>query len=125
MNKWYEDLNKSPLTPPAWVFGPAWGILYLLMAISLFLYYRSSGRTQIGLILFGVQLALNLLWSRLFFGERLLCGSFVNIFLLNILVFFTYGEFAKASRMAANLLVPYMIWIFFAAYLNLYICLKN
>lgn len=124
MNKWYENLNKSSLTPPAWVFGPVWASLYTLMGISL-ITYLNSGYTTRGLLLFGAQLIINLMWSGLFFGKRLICGSLINVAVMNILVFFTYLEFRKSSIIAANLLLPYMVWILLAAYLNLYICVNN
>lgn len=124
MNEWYKNLKKSMLTPPAYVFGPIWATLYLLMTISLII-YLNAGYTTRGLILFGSQLAINLMWSGLFFGQRLICGSLLNVIIMNILVFFTYVEFKKSSTIAANLLLPYMIWILLAAYLNLYICVNN
>jgi tryptophan-rich sensory protein len=124
MNKWYENLKKSSLTPPSYVFGPVWASLYTLMGISLIV-YLNSGYTTRGLILFGAQLAINLMWSGLFFGQRLICGSVLNVAVMNILVFFTYLEFKKSSAIAANLLLPYMAWILLAAYLNLYICVNN
>lgn len=124
MNEWYKNLKKSALTPPAYVFGPIWATLYLLMTISLII-YLNAGYTTRGLILFGAQLAINLMWSGLFFGRRLICGSLLNVLIMNILVFFTYVEFKKSSTIAANLLLPYMVWILLAAYLNLYICVNN
>jgi tryptophan-rich sensory protein len=124
MNKWYENLKKSSLTPPSYVFGPVWASLYTLMGVSLIV-YLNSGYTTRGLILFGAQLAINLMWSGLFFGQRLICGSVLNVAVMNILVFFTYLEFKKSSAIAANLLLPYMAWILLAAYLNLYICVNN
>jgi tryptophan-rich sensory protein len=124
MNKWYENLKKSSLTPPSYVFGPVWASLYTLMGISLIV-YLNSGYTTRGLILFGAQLAINLMWSGLFFGQRLICGSVLNVAVMNILVFFTYLEFKKSSAIAANLLLPYIAWILLAAYLNLYICVNN
>ena len=124
MNKWYDNLKKSSLTPPAWVFGPVWSTLYTLMAISL-LVYLNSKYTTLGLILFGAQLIINIMWSTLFFGKRLICGSLANVLIMNVLVFFTYKEFRKSSIIAANLLLPYMAWILLAAYLNWYICVNN
>jgi tryptophan-rich sensory protein len=124
MNKWYENLKKSSLTPPAWVFGPVWASLYTLMAISL-LVYLNSKYTTLGLVLFGAQLLINITWSTLFFGKRLICGSFANVLIMNVLVLFTYREFRKSSLIAANLLLPYMAWILLAMYLNWYICVNN
>jgi benzodiazapine receptor len=124
MTDWYRLLKKSSLTPPSYVFGPVWTVLYILMIISLIIYLQSNYTIR-GLTLFGAQLAINLLWSPLFFGKHLICLSFINVAMMNILVFLTYLEFKKSSLIAANLLIPYMIWILLAAYLNLYICVKN
>lgn len=124
MNKWYENLNKSALTPPAWVFGPVWGILYTLMFLSLAIYLNTK-YTRVGLILFVIQLIINLMWTSLFFEKKLICGSVINVVILNILVFLTFREFRKSSILASSLLIPYMIWILFALYLNVYICLNN
>ncbi len=124
MSDWYKSLKKSALTPPSYVFGPVWTALYILMFISLIIYLQSNYTTR-GLTLFGAQLAVNLLWSPLFFGKQLICLSFVNVIIMNILVFLTYIEFKKSSVLASNLLLPYMIWILLAAYLNLYICINN
>lgn len=124
MSDWYKSLKKSTLTPPSYVFGPVWTALYTLMIISLIIYLQSKYTTR-GLTLFGAQLAVNLLWSPLFFGKQLICLSLVNVIIMNVLVFLTYIEFKKSSLIAANLLIPYMIWILLAAYLNLYICINN
>jgi benzodiazapine receptor len=124
MNDWYKNLKKSSLTPPAWVFGPIWFTLYTMMTISLF-FYLNSNYSRLGLVLFGAQLLINLTWSGLFFGKRLICGSLITVIIMNILVFLTYLEFRKSSITAANLLIPYMIWILLAMYLNFYICVNN
>lgn len=124
MNVWYNNLKKSSLTPPAWVFGPVWFVLYSLMIIS-FIIYLNSNFTNIGILLFIIQFILNILWSELFFKNRLLCISAVNNFIMNILVIFTYLEFRKSSIFAANLLIPYLAWILLALYLNIYICFMN
>ncbi len=124
MNEWYKTLKKSSLTPPAWIFGPVWSLLYTLIAISLLVYLNSNYTTK-GMLLFGAQLIINLMWSELFFSKRLLCGALLNVVVMNILVFFTYLEFKKSSTTAAILLLPYMVWILLAAYLNLYICINN
>jgi benzodiazapine receptor len=124
MNIWYESLQKSSLTPPNYIFSAVWTVLYILITISLIIYLKSN-YTKSGLILFILQLILNLIWPRLFFSKRLICGSLLNIILMNIFVFLTYNEFKKSSLIAANLLIPYMIWILFAFYLNLFICVNN
>lgn len=121
---WYDSLNKSPLTPPSWIIGQVWSVLYMLMILSLFVYIRTSPTPQ-GLALFFIQLFFNLTWSKLFFVEKVVCVSLVNIIFMNIFVFLTIIEFRKTSKVASNLLVPYMLWILFAMYLNYYICTNN
>lgn len=125
MKQWYDNLKKSTLTPPAWVFGPVWTLLYILMVASFIIYLNSASYTTKGILLFTAQLVINLLWSPLFFGKRLICVSLLNVILMNALVFSTYLEFKKSSHVAANLLIPYMVWILLAMYLNFYICINN
>jgi tryptophan-rich sensory protein len=124
MNTWYDKLKKSPITPPSWVVRTVWSILYSLMIISLIV-YLSSNYTRKGLILFFCQLTINLLWAQLFFNRRMICASVVNIVFMNIFVVLTYIEFRKSSKIAANLLLPYIAWILLALYLNYYICVNN
>jgi benzodiazapine receptor len=106
---WYATLAKPSFNPPAWVFGPVWTTLYLLMGISLYLVWRTRGvteRRRTALIVFFVQLILNALWSYIFFGLRNPGAAVVEIFV------------RKLSRPAAWLLVPYILWVTFAAVLN-------
>ncbi len=124
MNIWYKELNKSNLTPPDYIFGIVWSILYTLIAISFFI-YTNTFYTNKGLILFNIQLILNLTWPYLFFQKRLICWAFINLVLLNIFAWMTYKEFFKYSKVSSYLLIPYLIWIFFALYLNSYICFNN
>jgi benzodiazapine receptor len=123
-NIWYNKLKKSKLTPPSWVFGYVWPILYSLMVVSFFIYVNAK-YTITGIILFLTQLAINLTWNWMFFTQHLLCFSFAHLALLNIFVLLTYIEFSRASATASLILIPYMIWILFALYLNYYICMNN
>ena len=125
---WYEALAKPELAPPNWVFGPAWTTLYLLMGISALLVWRKGfglKNVQTALILFGVQLVLNTFWSIIFFGLRAPGAAFVTIILLWVTIFATIIAFSKISRPAAWLLVPYILWVSFAAYLNYSIWVMN
>jgi tryptophan-rich sensory protein len=117
---WYPTLAKPPLAPPAWVFGPVWTTLYTLMAIAAWLVWRRGGwRSQSGpLALFLVQLALNVAWSGLFFGLRSPGLAFGEIVLLWLAIAATASQFWRQSRAAALLLVPYLLWVTFAGYLN-------
>ena len=124
MNLWYNNLKKSNITPPAYVFTPVWILLYTLMTISLIFYLRSNYTIK-GLVLFSIQFILNILWSPIFFSKHLICSSTLVNLGMNIFLYYTYVEFRKSSTIASNLLIPYMIWIALALYLNFYICLNN
>lgn len=119
-DSWYDGLQKSPLTPPSWTFGVIWPALYLLMGLAAALVYRSAARRQdkrAALNLFAVQLIVNLTWSWVFFKLHMIGGAAVHIAILWILVLVTLLSFRKVSRAAAVLLLPYMLWVSFAAYL--------
>jgi len=125
---WYASLNKPFFTPPNWLFGPAWTTLYLLMGISLYLVWEKSGKdkkAKTAIIIFASQLALNILWSVIFFGLRLPFPAFVEIIALWLAIFFTIRAFYPISKKAAWLLVPYICWVSFAAALNLAVALLN
>ena len=118
---WATALAKPALTPPAWVFGPVWTTLFLLMGVAAFLVWRkgiAAKGVKLALAAFLVQLALNLFWSVLFFALREPGYAFVEIIVLWAAIFATIAAFAKISRAAAWLLVPYILWVSFAAYLN-------
>ena len=117
---WYQSLIQPPLAPPAWIFSPVWTILYILMAISLFLYARKSAykNKSWGYVLFFTQLLVNFAWTPAFFGVKNIVLALAIIILLDILVLFTIIEFAKISKTASRLLIPYFVWILFATYLN-------
>jgi len=115
---WYATLIRPELAPPNWVFGPVWVTLYLLMGIAAFLVWRKDRRLNKALILFVLQLVLNSLWSIIFFGMQALGAAFVEIVFLWLAIIATIIAFQKISRTAAWLLVPYILWVSFAAYLN-------
>ena len=117
---WYETLNKPELTPPAWIFSPVWIVLYALIFLSLFLVIRS--KTEINktnaIVLFLTQLLFNFLWTPTFFYWQNITMSFVIIILLLVFLMLTIIYFYKISKVSAILLIPYLIWICFAVYLN-------
>lgn len=116
---WYSKLNKPSFNPPGWIFGPVWTILYLLMGISLYLVWTSGKKgIKAAIIIFAVQLSLNLLWSILFFGMQKPFAAFIEIILLWIAILVTIIVFYKISPIAAYLLIPYILWVSFAAVLN-------
>ncbi len=121
---WYASLKKPTFNPPNEVFSPVWITLFVLMGISLYLVWRKpikEPQIKIALIIFFVQLALNTLWSILFFGLRLPFLVFVEIILLWIAIFLTIMKFFKVSKWAGILLFPYILWVSFAAVLNFFL----
>jgi len=120
-----NSLNQSKLTPPSYVFRYVWPILYILIIASFIVYVSAGKYTSTGIILYISQFIFNLSWPFLFFEKRLICLSFFQLAILNVLVFFTYKEFIQSSMFAGYLLIPYMLWILFALYLNYYICVNN
>jgi len=122
---WYATLNKPFFTPPSWVFAPAWITLYTMMGLSLFLVWsKSRGKLNV-FTPFAVQLALNAIWSAVFFGLKSPAAAFMVIMLLWLAIAWTIKSFRMVSRTAALLLVPYLLWVTFAALLNWSITLVN
>ena len=117
---WYRDLVKPSWTPPAWVFGPAWTLLYTLMAIAAWLVLRRIGQTSVTvpLLLFGVQLAFNVAWSLLFFGARQPGWAMLDLTLLWLSIGATLLSFWGVSPAAGALLIPYLLWVSYASTLN-------
>lgn len=124
---WYMELIKPSLTPPSWVFAPVWVTLFVLMGISLFLVWkeRNSFSKFAGIWFFFIQLALNALWSTLFFGLQNPGAALIEIIFLWVSILATIIIFAKVSRTAAWLMLPYLVWVSFALYLNYAIWLLN
>lgn len=125
---WYATLIKPVLNPPSWIFGPVWTTLYALMGISAFLIWRNGlNRSDIrkALSVFGLQLILNALWSIVFFGLQSPAWAFVNIVAMWIVIIWTMILFYKISKPAMWLLLPYILWVSFAGYLNYSIWMLN
>ena len=114
----YAELNKPSWAPPAWVFGPVWSALYALMGVAAWLVWRSPGSKGVALGLFGAQLAVNALWSWLFFAWHRGALASVEVVVLLGLIVATIAAFRHASRAAALLLVPYLLWVSFASVLT-------
>jgi benzodiazapine receptor len=116
---WYPRLRKPVGTPPSWVFGPVWTTLYVLMAISAWLVWRAFGRgAHPALLIFFAQLALNVAWSGIFFGSRMPGAALLEIVILWLAVAFNIFVFFLLLPVSAYLLLPYLGWVTYAAYLN-------
>ncbi|QEG28285.1 TspO/MBR family protein [Gemmata obscuriglobus] len=127
VGSWYEHLPKPDWTPPNWVFGPVWTVMYALMAVAASIVWVSRACDDIccPLSAFGAQLVLNLAWSVCFFGLHSPLLGFLDVCLLWVLVGVTVAEFFLVSRVAGLLLIPYWLWVTFAAILNAAIVMKG
>ena len=127
VREWYSTLIKPSFNPPNKLFGPVWTVLYILMGISLFRIsdlVKSKERNQ-ALIVFGIQLVLNFLWSILFFKFHLIGLALVDIILLWIAIFIMILQFRKLDAVSSFLQIPYLLWVSFASILNISILYLN
>ena len=117
---WYYNLTKPPLAPPEWIFLAVWSILYFSMLVALLLYlFKPAQNKKSGYIYFAVQLILNLLWTPAFFYLQNIILALIVIILLDIFVILTIKSFYKVSKISGLILMPYLLWILFATYLNI------
>ena len=124
----YKEFNQPPLSPPGWVFPVVWSILYLLMGYASWRVLVSSKEEPLirkALTIYGIQLFLNFLWSPVFFGLRWYLTAFFLLIGLWIAIFITMRKFLRVDEKAGDLLLPYLLWVCFAAYLNLGVYLLN
>lgn len=118
---WYPTLVKPIFKPPNWIFAPVWTLLYIMMGIAAGLVWTSNSDEKTvkkALGFFAIQLALNALWSYLFFGLHNPLLALVEIVLLWLIIFETYNQFKKIDKIAGMLLLPYLAWVSFATILN-------
>ena len=124
----FDTVQKPPLSPPAWLFPVAWTILYVLMGIASYRIYTARAeqyRINRALLLYGVQLAFNFCWTLIFFNLGAYTFAFVWLAALLALIVLTAARFAGIDRPAAFLMLPYILWVAFAGYLNLGIAILN
>ena len=114
---WYAALAKPSWNPPGWIFGPVWTALYLMMATAAWLVWKSDGWGK-SLWLYLTQLALNAAWTPIFFGAHLLGWAFMEILFMWLAILLTLLAFRRVHKTAALLLLPYLAWVTFAAFLN-------
>lgn len=125
---WYTTLQKPVFSPPNWIFGPVWTLLYLMMGVSLYIFWNTKTNTKErhqGFSLFFVQLALNVLWSLLFFGLKSPIAAFIGIIILWFAIYLTIRKFLQVSKFAGWFLIPYLAWVSFATILNFSIAVLN
>ena len=125
---WYASLKKPHYTPPNRAFGPVWTSLYILMGISVFLVWQkglSTNGALLAFVLFWIQLAINALWSVIFFGMKSKGGGVITIIILWLLILATIVSFFRVTVWAGGLLIPYIVWVSIASYLNIGIWMLN
>ncbi len=128
---WYANIVKPSFNPPNWVFGPVWTILFIMMGIALYFVWvknrtkDNSKYKNLAYWFFGIQLALNTLWSILFFGLHCPLCSLVEIFILLVAIIVTIIYFFKVNKVAGWLMIPYLFWVSFATILNFAIVILN
>ena len=124
----YGTLVQPPLSPPGWVFPVVWTVLYLLMGYASYRVLTSGANSadiRRAWLFYGLQLLANFIWPLLFFGGKLYLTSLLWLIVLWILIFLTIWTFSKVDERAGDLLIPYILWVTFAAYLNLGVYLLN
>lgn len=124
----FEMINKPPLSPPAILFPIVWSILYILMGLASYFVYVSDsaqGTKRVALTLYGIQLFFNFMWSILFFNLEAYLGSFVWLVVMLVLIIATTALFYAIDKKAGYLMIPYILWVTFAGYLNLAIYFLN
>jgi len=121
----FESINKPAWAPPGWLFPVVWTILYILMGIASYLVLTSGKPGDTALTVYGIQLVFNFFWSIIFFNLKLYLFAFIWLVLLWLLILKTVILFRRISKTAGYLMLPYLLWVTFAGYLNLFIYLLN
>ncbi len=125
---WYTTLNKPFFAPPNWIFGPVWLLLYFLMGVAFYLIWKQGWqkkKVKTAGLFFLAQLALNFVWSPIFFGLRATLLGLIVIVMMWVLIVMTMKKFRPLSKLAFYLLVPYLLWVSFATMLNAAIVILN
>lgn len=122
VDTWYPMINKPSFNPPNWIFAPVWTTLYVMMGIAAGLVWDrielQKETVKKGLMFFAIQLALNALWSYLFFGLHNPMLALIEIVLLWLMIYETFVQFNKVNKIAGYLFIPYLFWVTFALVLN-------
>lgn len=121
----FDTVTKPPLSPPGWLFPVVWTVLYILMGIASYLVAVSKAPNRTALTVYGIQLVFNFFWSIIFFNWELYLFAFIWLIVLWGLIVITIFLFSKSSKTAGYLMIPYLLWVTFAGYLNLAIYLLN
>lgn len=115
---WYRTIRKPSWNPPNWIFAPVWTLLYIMMAVAAWRVWERTDNAFGPMLMFALQLVLNVAWSAIFFGKRNISLALKEIVLLWIAVVATTAVFWSVDRFAGILFIPYVVWVTFAAFLN-------
>ncbi|MBU0686843.1 MAG: tryptophan-rich sensory protein [Candidatus Margulisbacteria bacterium] len=121
IQSWYITLNQPVFTPPSWLFGPVWTLLYISMGVAATLIWekrKENKMVKAALVIFFAQLFINGLWSMIFFGQHQILQALFQIILLWFLILATIIKFYQINTLAGLILIPYLLWVSFAALLN-------
>ncbi len=121
----YKTLNQPPLSPPGWVFPVVWTVLYLLMGYAAYRVRRADPKERRALVFYGLQLLVNFLWPIVFFRWQTYLAAFLVLVILWVLIAITLRLFHRTEERAGDLLIPYLLWVTFAGYLNFGVFLRN
>lgn len=121
----FKTLNKPPLSPPGKLFPFVWTILYIMMGLASYIVLVSKKPDTLGLVAYGVQLFFNFFWSIIFFNKQMYLFSFIWLVVMWLLILATTVLFYRNTKLAGYLLIPYLLWVAFAGYLNFGIYLLN
>lgn len=124
-SEWYNGLNKAPWTPPGWMFGAAWSTIMICFAIYMSYAYKRIDNNTLLIVLYALQLLLNIIWSPVFFKYHYVLWGLIIISLLTILIAYFFFAYLSKMKYYSLLVLPYLIWLLIATSLNMYIYLKN
>ena len=122
---WYSSLIKSNLNPPDWVFAPVWTILYLMMTIAIWKFWHSKNRDMNTIYIYFIHIIINTTWSIIFFAFHNLFMAFIVLIILIILIVLLIVRFRRVNMLSYYLMIPYLLWCFYALFLNFNLLILN
>ncbi len=122
---WYSQLIKSNFNPPDWIFAPVWTTLYLMMTLAIWFYWHSKNKDMNTVNIYFIHIFFNTTWSVVFFGFHSILFAFINLIILILLIIVLIFRFKRVNKVSAYLMIPYLLWSFFALFLNFNLLLLN
>ena len=122
---WYSSLIKSNFNPPDWVFAPVWTILYLMMTIAIWKFWHSKNRDMNTIYIYFIHIVVNTTWSIIFFAFHKLFMAFIVLIILIILIVLLIARFRRVNMLSYYLMIPYLLWCFYALFLNINLVILN